>query len=96
MPFIGKKEAFQILKEIKSKSCDSGCRRVWFPKIKKAVISKTNPLDLTLLERQRMKRQIESISGKKMQKLESLTTKRKIRTKKAIQRFVKFKVKSKK
>ena len=37
MPFIGKKEAFEILDEIMNGKCIGSCRQVWLPKIKNAL-----------------------------------------------------------
>jgi len=62
MPFINKKEAFQIISDIKKGVCTDSCRTVWMRNIRYALKTKTNPLKLTELERQKMIKKISEIS----------------------------------
>jgi hypothetical protein len=62
MPFINKKEAFQILSDIKKGVCKDSCRSVWMRNIRYALKTNTNPLKLTDLERQKMTKKIAEIT----------------------------------
>ena len=63
MPFVNKIGAFKLLREIENGKCSGECRTSWLRNIKYALKTKTNPLNLTTIERQLMKKQIKNISG---------------------------------
>ena len=63
MPFVNKIGAFKLLREIENGKCSGKCRSIWLRNIKYALKTKTNPLNLTTIERQLMKKQIKNISG---------------------------------
>jgi len=65
MPFIGKKEAFEILDEMENGTCIKSCRQVWLRNIGYALKTKTNPLRLTATEHKRMTRKITRVKGRK-------------------------------
>lgn len=68
MPFIDKKEAIKLLKDIKEGKCSGDCRKIWLRNIKYALKTKTNPLKLTKIEREKIEKIIEKISGSKTRK----------------------------
>jgi len=70
MPFVDKKGAMKLLKEIENGKCAGECRSIWMRNIKYALKTETNPLKLTKTEREKMLKMIENISGKKSKKKE--------------------------
>ena len=70
MPFVDKKGAMKLLKEIENGKCAGECRAIWMRNIKYALKTETNPLKLTKTEREKMIKMIEKISGKKTKKKE--------------------------
>jgi len=70
MPFVDKKGAMKLLKEIENGKCAGECRAIWMRNIKYALKTETNPLQLTKTEREKMLKMIEKISGKKTKKAE--------------------------
>lgn len=70
MPFVDKKGAMKLLKEIENAKCAGVCRAVWMRNIKYALKTETNPLKLTKTEREKILKMIEKISGKKSKKKE--------------------------
>ena len=70
MPFVDKKGAMKLLKEIENGKCAGECRSIWMRNIKYALKTETNPLKLTKTEREKMIKMIEKISGKKSKKKE--------------------------
>ena len=70
MPFVDKKGAMKLLKEIENGKCAGDCRSIWMRNIKYALKTETNPLKLTKTEREKMLKMIEKISGKKSKKKE--------------------------
>lgn len=70
MPFVDKKGAMKLLKEIENGKCAGNCRAIWMRNIKYALKTETNPLKLTKTEREKMIKMIEKISGKKSKKKE--------------------------
>ena len=70
MPFVDKKGAMKLLKEIENGKCAGECRSIWMRNIKYALKTETNPLKLTKTEREKMLKMIEKISGKKTKKKE--------------------------
>ena len=70
MPFVDKKGAMKLLKEIENGKCAGNCRAIWMRNIKYALKTETNPLKLTKTEREKMLKMIEKISGKKSKKKE--------------------------
>ena len=70
MPFVDKKGAMKLLKEIENGKCAGDCRAIWMRNIKYALKTETNPLKLTKTEREKMIKMIEKISGKKSKKKE--------------------------
>jgi hypothetical protein len=70
MPFVDKKGAMKLLKEIENGKCAGECRSIWMRNIKYALKTETNPLKLTKTEREKMLKMIEKISGKKSKKKE--------------------------
>jgi len=70
MPFVDKKGAMKLLKEIENGKCAGECRAIWMRNIKYALKTETNPLKLTKTEREKMLKMIEKISGKKTKKTE--------------------------
>jgi len=70
MPFVDKKGAMKLLKEIENGKCAGECRAIWMRNIKYALKTETNPLKLTKTEREKMLKMIEKISGKKSKKKE--------------------------
>ena len=70
MPFVDKKGAMKLLKEIENGKCAGDCRAIWMRNIKYALKTETNPLKLTKTEREKMLKMIEKISGKKSKKKE--------------------------
>ena len=70
MPFVDKKGAMKLLKEIENGKCAGECRSIWMRNIKYALKTETNPLKLTKREREKMLKMIEKISGKKSKKKE--------------------------
>ena len=80
MPFIEKKEAFDILDEIKKGKCKSSCRKVWLRNIGYALKTKSNPLQLTSSEHKRMTKKMREMKKKKittLNKTKKTNTKRK-------------------
>jgi len=65
MPFIEKKEAFEILDEMKERTCKGSCRQVWLRNIGYALKTKTNPLHLTSMEHKRMTQKMREVKNKK-------------------------------
>lgn len=65
MPFVGKTQAKQILKDIANGSCVSKCRTIWLRNIQNALKSTKNPLGLTDAEKKQFKNQIEKIKAKR-------------------------------
>jgi len=70
MPFVDKKGAMKLLKEIENGKCAGECRSIWMRNIKYALKTETNPLKLTKTEREKILKMIEKISGKKSKKKE--------------------------
>ena len=70
MPFVDKKGAMKLLKEIENGKCAGECRAIWMRNIKYALKTETNPLKLTKTEREKMLKMIEKVSGKKSKKKE--------------------------
>jgi hypothetical protein len=70
MPFVDKKGAMKLLKEIENGKCAGECRSIWMRNIKYALKTETNPLKLTKTEREKFLKMIEKISGKKSKKKE--------------------------
>lgn len=70
MPFVDKKGAMKLLKEIENGKCAGECRSIWMRNIKYALKTETNPLKLTKTEREKMLKMIEKISEKKSKKKE--------------------------
>ena len=70
MPFVDKKGAMKLLKEIENGKCAGDCRAIWMRNIKYALKTETNPLKLTKTEREKMIKMIEKISGNKSKKKE--------------------------
>jgi len=86
MPFVDKKGAMKLLKEIENGKCPGKCRAIWMRNIKYALKTETNPLKLTKTEREKMLKIIEKISGKKTKKKEKTGKKltlKKYRTRKS-------------
>jgi hypothetical protein len=50
MPFIDKKEAFELLDDMIAGICTGSCRKVWLRNIGYALKTDTNPLHLTNTE----------------------------------------------
>ena len=71
MPFVDKKGAMKLLKEIENGKCSGKCRAIWMRNIKYALKTETNPLKLTKTEREKMIKMIEKISEKKSKKKEN-------------------------
>jgi hypothetical protein len=65
MPFIGKKEAFELLNGMEKETCVGSCRKVWLHHIQYALKSKTNPLKLTATEKKRMTRRVKEVKNAK-------------------------------
>ena len=65
MPFINKKQAFEILDHMEEGKCVASCRQVWLRNIQYALKTKTNPLHLTSTERKRMTAKIRDVKSKK-------------------------------
>ena len=65
MPFINKKQAFQLLDGMKKGTCAGDCRRIWLRNIQYALKTKSNPLLLTEAERKRMESKVAEVKGKK-------------------------------
>ena len=66
MPFIDKKQAFEILEMMEKGTCANKCRQTWLRNIGYALKTKTNPLKLTSAEHKRMTAKIKEVkSGKK-------------------------------
>jgi hypothetical protein len=65
MPFIGKKEAFELLDEMKDGTCVGSCRQVWLRNIGYALKTDTNPLNLTKAEHKRMTAKLADVKQKK-------------------------------
>lgn len=70
MPFVDKKGAMKLLKEIENGKCAGECRSIWMRNIKYALKTETNPLKLTKTEREKMLKMIEKISFQKSKKKE--------------------------
>lgn len=70
MPFVDKKRAMKLLKEIENGKCPGECRSIWMRNIKYALKTETNPLKLTKTEREKMLKMIEKISFQKSKKKE--------------------------
>lgn len=69
MPFLkGYKDANKLLDEMKTGVCDTGCRKVWMPHIKKALVSKTNPLKLNKTEKKKLDKKVKDMKGKRFSK----------------------------
>jgi hypothetical protein len=65
MPFINKKEAFELLDKMETGSCVERCRQVWLRNIGYALKTKTNPLHLTKAEHKRMTMKVKSVKQRK-------------------------------
>ena len=85
MPFVGKTQVKQILKDIANGSCVSKCRTVWLRNIQNAIKSTKNPLGLTDAEKKQFKNQIEKIKVKRGKGIlvETDLVKYKVKSKKA-------------
>lgn len=66
MVFVDKKQAKRILKSITTGTCAGKCRTVWINVIKRALKSKTNPLNLTDKERKDFEKKLEQVKGGKL------------------------------
>lgn len=66
MVFVDKKQTKRILKSIITGSCAGNCRTVWLSQIKRALKSKTNPLNLTDKERKDFEKKLEQVKGGKL------------------------------
>jgi hypothetical protein len=66
MVFIDKVQAKRILKSIATGTCSGKCRSVWVTTIKRALKSKTNPLNLTVKERQDFMKKLDAVKGGKL------------------------------
>ena len=65
MPFIGKKEAFELLEDMIKGTCSGDCRAIWLRNIQYALKTSSNPLKLTETERKRMVKKLEEVKAKK-------------------------------
>lgn len=65
MPFIDKKEAFEILDSMIAGTCIDRCRRIWLTNIGYALKTHTNPLQLTKAEHTKMVAKMLEVKGKK-------------------------------
>jgi hypothetical protein len=66
MPFLrGYTDAVKVLTDIEKGKCDSACRKVWMPKIKKAVTQASNPLQLNKTQRTSLDKKLKSMKGKR-------------------------------
>jgi hypothetical protein len=66
MVFVDKAQAKKILKSISTGTCSGKCRTVWLAAIKRALKSKTNPLNLTQKERKEFEKMIEATKRNKL------------------------------
>lgn len=62
MPSINKKQAFEILDEIKKGTCEGACRKTWLHNIRYALKAGSNPLHLTVTERKKMISKLKTIN----------------------------------
>ena len=65
MPFIDKKQAFELLEIMEKGTCAKTCRRTWLRNIGYALKTKSNPLKLTSAEHRRMTAKIDQVKGGK-------------------------------
>jgi hypothetical protein len=65
MPFVGKKEAFQILDEMLNGTCSGDCRKIWLRNIGYALKTNTNPLHLTPMEHKKMLTKLAEVKHRK-------------------------------
>jgi hypothetical protein len=65
MPFINKKQAFELLEDMMTGKCVKGCRRVWLRNIGYALQTETNPLKLTKAEHKKMTAKVTEVKSKK-------------------------------
>ena len=65
MPFINKKQAFELIDDIQSGKCAGSCRQTWMRNLKYALKTDTNPLHLTAAERKKMTRRLEEVKGRR-------------------------------
>lgn len=65
MPFIDKKQAFEILDDMEKGTCIGSCRQVWLRNIGYALKTQTNPLQLTKAEGKRMTMKVARVKDKK-------------------------------
>lgn len=66
MPFLkGYSDAMKILADVEKGKCDSACRKVWMPKLRKAVTQTSNPLKLNKTQRTSLDKKLKSMKGKR-------------------------------
>ena len=66
MPFLkGYSDAMKILADVEKGKCDSACRTVWMPKLRKAVTQTSNPLKLNKTQRTSLDKKLKSMKGKR-------------------------------
>ena len=63
-----KREAFQALKDIYNEVCTTKCKYTWMRRVRSSLLAKTNPLNLTDLEKRRMFILLGKIKDKRVQK----------------------------
>ena len=75
MPFINKKQAFEILDMMIAGTCKASCRSTWLRNIQYALKTDTNPLGLTAAEKKRMLKKVEEVKQSKSKKPANKTRK---------------------
>lgn len=75
MPFINKKQAFEILDMMAAGTCKGSCRSTWLRNIQYALKTETNPLGLTAAEKKRMLKKVEEVKQSKSKKPANKTRK---------------------
>jgi hypothetical protein len=65
MPFINKKQAFELLDGMMAGTCVKACRQGWLRRLKYALETPANPLKLTAAERRRMTAKIGEVKAHK-------------------------------
>ena len=75
MPFINKKEAFELLDMMLDGKCTGSCRSTWLRNIQYALKTDTNPLGLTAVENKRMLKKVEEVKTAKGKKQTNKTRK---------------------
>ena len=66
MPFLkGYADAMKILADVEKGKCDASCRKVWMPKLRKAVTQASNPLNLNKTQRTSLDKKLKSMKGKR-------------------------------